>query len=103
MATIKIDSTALRTKIESLKVEKQKIDDVLEKFKGESLAIDTYWSGNTGDMVKEELTAYSNEFDYISSKLENYILFLESVAKNYEDEDALIIKQMDTNGTVSAI
>lgn len=103
MGTIRIDSDALRTKIESLKVEKKRIDDVLEKFKQETMGLDAYWSGNTGDMVKGELITYSDEFEYISKKLENYILFLEIVAKNYEYADDTIIKQMENNSNVLAI
>ena len=103
MGTIKIDSVALKEKILRLKRDKAIIDDVLEKFKKDSTIMDSYWSGNTGDMIKDSLISYTNEFDFISKKLEKYILFLEQVSKAYEDEDALIIKQMDSNGNVLMI
>ena len=79
-------------KTSSLKEILYLIDEVLEKFKGDTLQIDTYWSGNTGDMVKERLTKYTNKFDFISNRLEGYILYLEKVALEYETEDSNIDK-----------
>ena len=38
---IRVDRAQLREKAEKLRVEKKKIDDVLEKFKGNTLKIDT--------------------------------------------------------------
>ena len=89
---IRGDSAQLKEKAAKLRVEKTKIDEVLEKFKGDTLQIDTYWSGNTGDMVKERLTKYTNKFDFISNRLEGYILYLEKVALEYETEDSNIDK-----------
>lgn len=97
MSKIRIDTDTLMDKIQSLKEEKKKMDEVLENFKGESLKIDSYWSGNTGDMVKESLTDYASQFDFISSKLENYIIFLEKVSEAYANEDAGINKKIDSN------
>ena len=94
---IRVNSAQIREKVDLLKVEKQAIDDELEKFKGNSLKIDTFWSGNTGDMIKENLTAYTNKFDYISNRLEGFILYLEKVALEYETEDDLINKSINDN------
>ncbi len=101
MSKIRIDTNTLKVKIQSLKEEKKKMDDVLENFKGESLKIDSYWSGNTGDTVKESLTGYTSQFDFISSKLEKYIYFLEKVSEAYENEDAGISKKIDSNSAIN--
>jgi uncharacterized protein YukE len=98
---IRVDSEKLREKADKLRVEKKVIDDVLEKFKGNTIKIDTYWSGNTGDMVKERLTKYTNKFDYISNRLEGFILYLDKVALEYETRDAVINKGIDDNDASS--
>ncbi len=97
MSNIRINSVELKTKASQMREEKKKIDEVLEKFKGDTLKIQTFWSGNTGDMVSERVTKYTNKFDYISNRLEGYILFLEKTAAEYEEEDRMISKKIDGN------
>ena len=97
MSNIMINTDELRSKTSSMREEKKKIDEVLEKFKGDTIKIQSYWSGNTGDMVSERVTKYTNKFDYISTRLEGYLLFLEKVAAEYEGEDTLISKKIDGN------
>ncbi len=102
MSNIKINSDELKAKASSMREEKKKIDEVLEKFKGDTIKIQTFWSGNTGDMVSERVTKYTNKFDYISNRLEGYILFLEKTAAEYEEEDNLISKKLDGNAEIPA-
>ena len=97
MSNIRINSVELKTKASQMREEKKEIDEVLEKFKGDTLKIQTFWSGNTGDMVSERVTKYTNKFDYISNRLEGYILFLEKTAAEYEEEDRMISKKIDGN------
>lgn len=103
MITIRIDTDTLRNKIDNLKVEKDKIDEVLQRFKGDTLTLGDYWSGDTGDLVNEEINRYTNYFDYISNKLERYIGFLEAVSRAYEEEDKLIEKNIDNNSGLRMI
>ena len=92
---IEINTSVVRSKIELLKVEKEKIDAVLEDFKGGSLKIKDFWSGGTGDEISEDLKGYITKFDYISSKLARFITFLEGVCASYDKEDADIIRDME--------
>ncbi len=103
MITIRVDTNKIREKIEQLKVEKKKIDDVLESFKGDTLQIGDYWTGEAGDKANEKLVKYTNVFDHISNKLESYIQFLEKVALSYENKDNAIIKQIEEDGNTSII
>ncbi len=99
--SIKIDTDALTTKITQLKEQQRIIAEVLEKFKGDTLIMDTYWSGNSGDMVKEKLTNYTTIFDLINGRLINFIVFLESVVNGYIDEENMIMNQIETNASIS--
>ena len=103
MATLYIEERTMLNKIEQLKVEKRKIDEVLEKVKGDTLQIQDYWSGKTGDAVKDELTEYTNEFDYISSKLEHQIKTLEETVRKYNKTNVATNTQIDDNSNVSAV
>lgn len=95
MDIIRIDTALLKTKIEELKVQKKKIDEILENFKGDTLKINDYWSGDTGEYVSDELKNYTNSFDYISNRLEHFIRFLENTCNSYEKADEVLIKLMD--------
>ena len=103
MASIKIDTQSLKEKIENLKNEKIKIDAALENFESESSKIDQFWSGDSGEYVIEQTKEYTDEFEYISNKLQKYIKFLEKVAKSYEDQDNFILNKIEMNGNISII
>lgn len=98
---IRINTNDLIIKIEELKFVKRKIDDTLGNFKDNASKIDSYWQGRTGERAKEEAVEYSNQFEYISKKLENYIVFLEKVSQAYENEDNEISKKIDANVKLS--
>lgn len=97
---IKIDTNALTGKINELKEQQRIIAEVLEKFKGDTLIMDTYWSGNTGDRVKERLTKYMTVFDIINKKIFEYISFLEAVVNGYVDEENMIMNQIEIDSNI---
>ena len=92
---IRINTETVRTKIELLKEQKEKIDVVLENFKGDSLKINDFWSGETGDEITESLRGYVTTFDYISARLERFITFLEGVCIAYDLEDENISRDVE--------
>jgi uncharacterized protein YukE len=94
---VKIDSDALKTKIELLKNEKDEIDDVLNEFSKDIGGMPKYWSGTTGDMVNDELLKYVSRFVNISDQLAKYIKFLEDVSSTYEAFDNYLIEQIESN------
>ena len=100
MSKIKIDTEAVRTKIDLLKSEKTKIDDAFGNYKKDVSNIDTFWTGTSGDSVKEEMDTYTGKFEAISKHVQKFIDFLEYVAKTYEDEDELIIKNIESNANI---
>ena len=103
MSTLYMDEATMSTKIELLRIQKAKIDEVLEKVKGDTLQIKDYWTGETGDAVTDELTSYTNEFDYISSKLEKQITTLENAVKKYHNMNLATNKQITENTETAAI
>ena len=103
MSTLYMDEATMRTKIELLRIQKAKIDEVLEKVKGDTLQIKDYWTGETGDAVSEELNSYTNEFDYISSKLEKQITSLENAVDRYHNMNIAVNKHIDQNTETAAI
>ncbi len=103
MGNFYLDENAMLAKIELLKIEKEKIDAVLEKVKGDALSIKDYWSGDTGDAVSDELNEYTNEFDYISSKLQKQITTLEKAVAKYQKMAKRTDDQITQNTETAAI
>ena len=103
MSTLKIDEQAMLSKISQLKEQKRRIDDVLARVKGDSIKIVEYWSGSAGEAAKENLDENTNEYDYISSKLEAQIRYLERVVEKYRVENKETITAFDKNNTTAAI
>lgn len=103
MSTLYIDEASMEKKIEELKIQKARMDKVLEAIKGETLKITDYWTGDTGDAVHETLDEYTNEFDYISSKLEKHITELEKVVREYRSMEGLTRAQIANNNETAAI
>ena len=97
MNSIKIDTETLNNKIIEIRKEKENIDEILERFKKNSYKIEDYWKSETGQNFSNNLKEYSNQFDYISNKLENYIRFLDGVIKTYNNENKLIENELDNN------
>ncbi len=98
--TMKIDTDALTAKITQLKEQQRIIAEVLEKFKGDTLIMDSYWSSNTGDTVKENLLEYMSAFDIINRQITIYVTFLESVVNGYVDEENMIANQIEMAANV---
>ena len=84
---IRIDTEAVKAKMELLKNEKLVVDDVLDKFSSDINGMHTYWNGTTAEKVTDELDKYIAGFVNISMQLEKYIDFLESVSNTYEAFD----------------
>ena len=102
MSKIKIDTETLRNKIEELKVENKKIDDVLNKFKTDTSNMESFWTGVSGDSAKEEMNVYTGKFESLSNHMQKFVSFLEYVAKSYEDEDKFIIDKIESNANIPA-
>ena len=92
---IRIDSTMLKTKIESLKNEKNTIEEVLDKFSSDINGMDSYWSGTTADKISGDLKNYISGFVNINNKLNSYIDFLQSVVDKYEYFDNYINEKIN--------
>ena len=103
MSTFYLEEATMLSKIEQLKAERAKIDTVLEKVKGDTLQIQDYWTGNSGETVQEQMNEYTNEFDYISSKLEKQITTLEEAVRKYNKANLVTSRKIDENSQVSAI
>ncbi len=103
MSTIKLDESAMLSKIAQLKEQKRRIDDVLARVKGDVVKVIEYWSGEAGEAAKENLDKNTNEYDYISSKLEAQIRYLERVVERYRLENADTVRAFDRNNTTAAI
>ena len=63
----------------------------------DSKNIENIWSGNCGDLLKEELGQYSTTFEKISYQLEKYIFFLEKTIELYEKQEEKIGKVIDNS------
>ena len=103
MSTLRIDVATMLDKIARLKEEKAKMDEVLANVKGESLKIADYWSGKGGEAAKDSLDKHINDYDFIRSKLQAQISFLERVVANYKKEDKDTVTAFDRNNNISAI
>lgn len=101
MKNIVIDTIILRNKIQELKVEKAKIDQALGVVFDDSKTIENIWSGNCGDVLKDDLMKYSTTFEKISYQLEKYIYFLEKVVELYENQEKLIGSVIDKNAALT--
>lgn len=101
MKNIRINTDLLRTKIEQLRTEKKKIDDAMGVIFDDTAKIENIWSGNCGDVLKEDLTEYSTTFEKISYQLEKYIYFLEKVAELYEKQDSRINSIIDNSAAIN--
>lgn len=90
---LNIDSDILKQKIEELKVEKEKIDKVFDNFTEDMSHFFEWWSGDTGDMINEELARYIKSFEIKRRELKDRIDFLQNVANSYEAFDKYIANQ----------
>ena len=88
-----IDSDILKQKIEELKVEKGKIDKAFDDFSDDMSHFSEWWSGETGDMINEELARYVKSFEIKKRELNDRIDFLQDVANSYEAFDKYIANQ----------
>ena len=91
---IRVDTDAVKAKMEALKNEKLAIDDVLNKFSSDIKGMPSYWNGSTADKVTDELNKYVAGFVNISNQLEKYINFMQSVSDTYEAFDNYLIEQI---------
>lgn len=91
---VRIDSEKLKEKIEALKAEKEKIDEVFDNFGTDVNGINNYWSGTSSDEITDKLKTYASNFEKISEQLNSYIEFLEQVSNTYEAFDKYIDNQV---------
>lgn len=98
-----IDLVGLRAKVEELKNERTKMEEVLGIVDKDFKGVGDYWKGNSGQKVQDYLREYSEDFPYILLEVNKAIEFLEKTIEKYETMDESINRKIDENIGVSMV
>ena len=101
-SNIYIEVELLQTKIDQLRVEKEKMGQVFSNIEDNIKEMTEYWKGNSGEKAYNILSEYSKDFTDILDQLEKRIEFIENVLAAYKQMDNLIKKKMEENVNIEA-
>lgn len=99
---IYVDDVLLKSKIDLLKKEKEKIIQTFDNIKKDSLGMINYWSGNSGEEAYSILNNYTRNFKGIIGMIDSKIIFLESVLDAYQQMDNYLLKKIEENANIAA-
>lgn len=102
-SNIYINTELMEEKLELLKKYRDDMKEKLTNVDKDIKNLPNVWSGKVGDSSYEKLDKYSNNFELIMNKIEDYIDFFEKAKESYKTLDEGIDKKASDNALVSAL
>ena len=100
---IYINTELMDDKLVVLKKYRDDMKEKLTNIHNDIKDLPDTWSGKVGDSSYEILDKYSNNFEDILNKIEEFIDFFEKAKKSYETLDKGIDKKASDDALVSAL
>lgn len=87
MASIKVNVNETRTQAKNLRQTNELCDASLKLLRTENNNISTYWTGNSGDAMKQALEKMISDIQQLSDEINMSAADLEKIAKEFESID----------------
>lgn len=87
MATIKVNSTSMRSKAVSFNQVAQNIGDFTEEMTAEINRLRSFWTGDAGETLVEKFMGLKDDFENIVETIKNYATFLNEAADAYDETE----------------
>lgn len=87
MATIKVDSTAIREKANTFKTIATNINTYMQDMEAEINNMKGVWEGEASEVTINKFKEYKKGFEEKKQSIENYATFLESAAEAYDNSE----------------
>lgn len=84
MATIKVNSDAIRTKANTFSTTANQIKTLADDINTDVTNLKTYWTGSAAEDYATRFTKMLPVFDEIKKKVDEYTTFLNNTADSYE-------------------
>lgn len=84
MATIKVNSDAIRTKANTFSTTAKQIQTIADDINTDVTNLKTYWTGSAAEEYATKFTNMLPTFDEIKKKVEEFTTFLNNTADSYE-------------------
>lgn len=97
MATIKVDSTAMREKATAFKTISSNISTYTDEMEREINGMKNVWEGEAAESTVAKFAEFRRAFEEKKQTIENYASFLDQAADSYDNSENSI-----TNGTGNA-
>ena len=93
---IKIDTTEVIEKMNTLISKIDEMDTLLEKMKKEMSDSRTYWQGEEAESVQESMDAFSSTFSEVKVNSSTFTTFLQETSDKYKKLDDDNVKEANS-------
>ncbi len=87
MATIKVDSTAMRDKATTFRTIASNISSYTDQMEQEINGMKSVWEGEAAESTVAKFAAFKESFEEKKKAIENYATFLENAAEAYDNSE----------------
>ena len=99
--SIFLNEDELRSKLISLKNQRNRMETIFENVKTDAFDMIEYWSGTNGDAVDQRWIIHVRKDSKILRDFDTKIKFLENVILSYEKTDTKINQRIDDNSNIT--
>lgn len=100
--SIFLNENELRSKLISLKNQRNHMETIFENIKTDAFDMIEYWSGTNGEEVYKRLIIHVRKYSKILREFDMKIKFLENVILSYEKTDTKISQRIDDNSNITS-
>lgn len=97
MATIKVDSTAMKEKATAFRTIANNISNYTDEMEREINGMKSVWEGEAAESTVAKFTKFRQAFEEKKQTIENYATFLDQAAEAYDNSENSV-----KNGTGNA-
>ena len=88
MATIKVDTSAIRDKAQSFRTIESNITGYLQDMKAEIDSLKSVWEGESAETTVSKFTALEQKYEEeIKSTIDQYATYLDNAADSYDQTE----------------
>lgn len=87
MATIRVDSTAMREKANAFKAIAGNISNYTDEITQEITGMKSVWEGEAAEASIQKFDKFKQNFEEIKKTIDNYAVFLEQAAEAYDSSE----------------
>lgn len=87
MATIKVNSTSMRTKANTFNAIARDINGFTTEMSSEINRLRSFWTGDAGETLANKFNALKDDFENIVDTINSYARFLNEAADAYDEAE----------------